>query len=400
MSDLKICEILDAFYPCVDGPVIVVKNYSVHLNRQKACKVAVPKDSKKLNYVDNEEFEVFRCASIGAPEKYRLAFPGMDVEFKKLIEKEKFDIYHTHSPFTMGRFAINAGRKHKVPVVATLHTQYQVDFKRVLKGNRLLTRFMIKYIMWVYNRADSVWTVNNASCQVLRDYGYKGKIEVVRNGTDLKYPENAEELVNKVNALHNLEGQKNVLIFVGRIAMYKNLALMADALKILNDNGEDFKMIIIGDGFDMEEFKVIVQNNGLNDKVIFTGAIRDRELLQGYYLRSDLFLFPSTFDTSSLVPIESAAHKLPTLLIKDSYTAENITDGVNGFLSEETPKAYADKIKEIINNPLKLKEVGEEAYRSVYRSWEMVAEEVLEKYKEIIKEYNAKRKKKCKRNQK
>jgi hypothetical protein len=35
------------------------------------------------------------------------------------------------------------------------------------------------------------------------------------------------------------------------------------------------------------------------------------------------------------VPIEAAAHKLPTLLIKDSCTAENIEDNFNGFLAEE-----------------------------------------------------------------
>ena len=35
-----------------------------------------------------------------------------------------------------------------------------------------------------------------------------------------------------------------------------------------------------------------------------------------------------------------------------------------------------------------MKEVGEEASKSVYRSWEMVAEEVLQKYEEIIEKYN------------
>jgi glycosyltransferase involved in cell wall biosynthesis len=282
-------------------------------------------------------------------------------------------------------------KKQGVPVVATIHTQYHKDFLRVLKGNKFLTKFMVRYIMKVYNRADSVWTVNTASCQVLRDYGYKGKIEVVRNGTDLEYPLNANELIDRVNEKHNLYGQKNVFIFVGRVAMYKNLALMANALKLLKDDGEDFRMIIVGNGFDMDKFKKMVQDLGLTDNFIFTGSISDRELLQGYYLRSDLFLFPSTFDTSSLVPIEAAAHKLPTLLIKGSYTAENIIDGDNGFLSEETPTAYAKRIKEIISVDGQLKRVGENASKTVYRSWEMVSKEVLDKYNDIIKEYKVKK---------
>ena len=141
---------------------------------------------------------------------------------------------------------------------------------------------------------------------------------------------------------------------------------------------------------DEDKFKNIVKDLELEDNFIFTGSISDRQLLQGYYLRSDLFLFPSTFDTSSLVPIEAAAHNLPVLLIKDSCTAENIVDDFNGFLAEETPEAFAQKIEYIIQNPELLKQVGEEASRSVYRSWEMVAEEVNKKYLDIIKKYNKK----------
>ena len=389
MSDkIKILETMDAYYPCIDGPCNVINNYSKNLFNLNGCELAVPKQSKKSGYVDNEIFKVYRVKSTWAPENYRLAHPSCDRTFNKMFKNAGYDIVHTHSPFAMGRYAVKMGKKLGIPVVATLHTKFYDDFMRITKS-KFLSNIALRYIMKVYNNADSVWTVNDASCQVLRDYGYKGKIEVVRNGTDLKYPENAEALIKRVNDLHNLEGQKNVFIFVGRTAMNKNLKLMADSLKIVKEKGYDFKMIFVGNGPDMNKFKGIVEENGLNDNFIFTGLISkaDRELLQGYYLRSDLFLFPSTFDTSSLVPIEAAAHKLPTLLIKGSYTAEAITDDFNGFLAEETPEKYAERIIEIISNEEKRKSVGEEAHVSVYRSWEMVAKEVLEKYKQIIKEY-------------
>ncbi len=400
MKDIKILEILDTYYPCVDGPCNVVRNYSKNLNKKGKCLLAVPKASKKSGYVDREEFEVLRCKSNPAPEGYQLADPAGDMKFRKRLKEENFDIIHTHSPFSLGRYALRFAKRNKIPCVATLHTQYDQDFKRVLKGFKPFIDIMMSYIMKVYNKADSVWTVNTASCEVLRKYGYKGKIEIVRNGTDMKYPENATELIAKVNDAHSLHGQKNVFIFVGRIAMYKNLALMAESLKILKDRGEDFKMLIVGGGFDEKEFKKMITQKGLDDRVIFTGSIGDRELLQGYYLRSDLFLFPSTFDTSSLVPIEAAAHKLPTLLIEGSYTAENIVDGVNGYLAKETPEAYAERIMKIISNPEELQRVGEECHKSVYRSWEMVAEEAMEKYKEIISEYQEREKQKLFKKQK
>ena len=390
MEKIKIMQTIDSFSPCIDGPVNVVKNYSKNLNRTDCCKVVAPKAGKKQHYTDNESFEVIRCKSVSAPEHYRFGIPKLDRAFKKKILDEQFDIIHAHSPFLMARFALKIAKKQHIPVVLTLHTQYKEDFRRILHGVRPLMAIPMHYMMKAINAADRVWTVNNASCNILREYGYKGDIDVVRNGTDLKYPENAAELIDKVNGLHNLAGQKNVFIFIGRIALYKNLELMADALKILKDSGEDFKTIIVGSGFDEQKFKDMVAERGLADRFIFTGAISDRTLLQGYYLRSDLFLFPSTFDTSSLVPVEAAAHKLPTLLIKGSYTAENIIDGVNGFLAEETPEAYADRIKDIISDDELRVRVGEEAARSVFRSWETVAKEVAEKYRQTIRDYKAK----------
>lgn len=388
---LRAAQLMDSYYPNIDGPTNVVTYYAKNIDARDgfSCKVIVPKPPKKSGYVDCQPFDVIRCNSMQVTDYgYCMGFPGFDGEFKKKIAAEEFDIVHAHSPFVMGRYALKLGKERNIPVVATLHTKFHEDFDRLFHGFKPLVWFMMKYIMKVFNKADSVWTVNNASCQLLRDYGYKGDIVVVRNGTDLKYPANPDELIARVNEIHGLEGQKNVFIFVGRIAMYKNLGLLVEALKALKETTPDFKMLFVGDGFDIEELKKKVTELGLDEQVIWVGRVSDRELLQGYYLRSDLFLFPSTYDTSSLVPIEAAAHKLPVLLIKDSWTAEAITDNLNGYLAEETPEAFAKRIAEIISDPERMAEIGEEAHRSVYRTWEMVSEEVMEKYAEIIEKYN------------
>ena len=387
---IKILEAIDSYLPVVDGPINVVTNYASCLSKKEDCSVAAPRAKRKLHYVDNVDYKVFRCRSLGAPESYRTPLPMFDKKFRNDIKNEHFDIIHVHSPFTLAKHLIKTAKKQNIPIVLTLHTQYKEDFKRVFKHFKPMVGISMSFIMRTINHVDAVWTVNDASCKILRDYGFKGKIDVVRNGTDFKYPENAKELVKRVNEIHGLEGQKNVFLFVGRISFYKNITLMAKSLKILKDQGEDFKMIIVGGGWDEEAYKKQIRELGLEDRFIFTGKITDKELLQAYYLRSDLFLFPSTFDTSSLSPIEAAAHKLPTLLIEGSYTAENIVDKKNGFLAKENAEDYANKIKEIIDNQKLLKEVGEEAHKNLYRSWEMVCEEVDQKYREIIKNFREK----------
>ncbi|MDE7075735.1 MAG: glycosyltransferase, partial [Clostridia bacterium] len=153
-DEIKIAEILDAYYPCIDGPVNVVTNYAKHLDNKAHCKLLVPKAVKKSKYVDCQPFEVKRCKSGWGPEGYRNAMPQSDGKFKKWVKEQKFDILHTHSPFGMGMFAVKQGKKYGVPVVATLHTKYYEDFKRVLHGFKPLCNFMLRRIMRVYNRAD------------------------------------------------------------------------------------------------------------------------------------------------------------------------------------------------------------------------------------------------------
>lgn len=386
---MKILQMIDTYYPTVDGAISVAKNYTENLNRAAECDLATAKAARADRYSDRENFRVLRCASLPAPEKYRNALPGWDAKFKRLIREGHYDILHCHSPFNMGRFAVSMGKQLHVPVVLTLHTKYYEDFIRVT-GNRMLSEMMVRRIRHAYNEADSVWTVSYASCQTLRDYGYTGTIEVVRNGTDFVYPANAEELISRVNALHQLEGRRNVFFFVGRMAMYKNLRLLADALAAVKSRGKDFTMLFVGGGFDLEEFRKYVSSLGLDDRCIFTGHVADRQLLQGYYLRGDLMLFPSTFDMASIAKVEAAAHEKPSLVIRDSCSAEEVVDNDNGFLCEENTESLAERICELCDAPEQLKKAGERAKETLYRTWDHVAAEVLEKYRAIIDTYGKK----------
>ncbi len=387
MSDIKICEVVDAYYPNVDGVVRCVQNYCNLLDKKTNCTLAAPKAKRKSKYIDKESFKILRCLSIKAPHDYRLGTPNLDAKFKKRLSEENFDIIHTHTPFSMGRMSIKLGRKKKIPVIATLHTQYKKDFETATK-NKAILKFAVNHILWTYNRADAVWTVSESSCNILRSYGYKGEITVIRNGTDFVYPENANALIDRVNSLHGLNGQETVYLFVGRMVWYKNLRLILDGLKIVKENNKNFKMLFVGGGFDLEEVKKYANELGLTDNCIFTGEVLDRELLQGYYLRSDLMLFPSNADMAPIVKEEAAAHKKACVVVKNSCSAERVIDGENGFLCEESAQSLANCLLSLTAN--QMKEVGETAYKTLYRHWSTVIEEVYEEYKKVIEKYKNK----------
>ena len=118
--------------------------------------------------------------------------------------------------------------------------------------------------------------------------------------------------------------------------------------------------------------------------VTFVGAVRDRELLRSFYTRADLFLFPSTYDTSGLVVKEAAACSTPSLLIKDSCASEGIVDRVNGFLCEENVIDCANTIISTTKYPSFTRKVGENASESVYLSWFDAVGFAWKRYEEVL----------------
>jgi len=284
----------------------------------------------------------------------------------------------------MSEFFAENAKKYDVPCIVTFHTKFKDEFLRITKS-KAITNFMMKRIMKAINHQDYIWTVSNGSAETLREYGYKGDITVIRNGTDMTLPANPDELVKRVNEEYKLTDCENVILFVGRVVAVKNLQLVLNALKIVKQKSNaPFKFVIVGNGTELHEYKKMAQDLGLENNVVFTGEILDREFLKGFYLRADLFAFPSVFDTASLCPIEAATFSLPTLLIKDCPTSETVTDNISGFCEIEDANAWADKIIDIFSDKNRLREIGGGARSLVYRSWKNVVDEVEQHYDSIL----------------
>ncbi|MGB9857393.1 MAG: glycosyltransferase [Dictyoglomaceae bacterium] len=387
--ELIIGQFNDSYPPIMDGVANVVRNYAYFLNKKYATTYVITPSYP--NYKDDEEFEVIRYFSIPLILRppYRLGIPFFDLSAMKKIKKIPFSIVHAHSPFSSGLLALKIARERKIPIVATFHTKYYDDFKSATKSD-LLAKIGTRIIVEFYYQVDEVWTVNLATAQTLREYGFKGRIGIVPNGCDFIPPSNLEEYKKKIDEIYNLTSKETVFLYVGQLISQKNLELLIYSLKYLKDVGINFKMFIVGTGKEEGYFKELVKKLNLDKLIIFTGKILDRELLKSFYARADLFLFPSLYDTSGIVVQEASSMKCPSLLIEGASASEGIIDNFNGFLSKNDPILYAKKIKEIISDRENLKRVGENAQRTIYKDWESIIDEVAERYKEIIKNYKLK----------
>lgn len=383
---LKIGMFLDTFYPHTDGVVLVVDNLARCLCKNNDVTVIVPETEE----IDDSKYpyKIIRIKShhfLNTEYKFSFNQPKFSKVYKTIL-KEKFDIVHIHSPFMIGRIGLKIAHDLKVPAIATMHTLFDYEVRKYLK-NEFIVKKVVNNLIDVYNKCDKCIAVNHRTALTYKKYGYKYEPYIIYNGTDIKETTNKDKARKKINTLYNLKDSDKVLLFVGRINEVKNIFFILDSLKLLKENDVKFKMIYVGFGPDEERLKDKIKEYNMQDDVILTGKISDRELLSNIYSRADLFLFPSTFDTCSLVQIEAAINETAGLFIDGSVTAETISDNVNGFLVEENRNKFKDKIKEILKEDSKLKKVSKNAKKMLSRNFDDVTKETYELY---IKEINEK----------
>lgn len=381
---------IDTFFPMIDGVTMVVDNYAKRLTKYANVIVFAP-EYPKTQYDDSKfSYRVVRCKSLKMPIiDYSLPIPKLDKKFINELNNVKLDIVHIHSPFTIGKIGVEYAKKNGVPVVATMHSQYKKDFLRAVRFEpfaNALTRTIIKQ----YNRCDECWAVNSEIAKIYyEEYKYKKLPKVMENATDMEPMKNIEQAKKLINEKYGILPNEKVFLFVGRINNLKNVFLIANSLKILKEKyNPKFKMLFVGSGQDENELKRIIDKNNMQQNIIMCGKISDRELLANIYARADLFLFPSLYDASSIVQIEAASQKTPTLFVKGAATTATITENVNGFITQNNEEDFAEKINEIMNNKALYESVCENVYKDIYINWDNQVKKVFDSYMGIIKVYS------------
>ena len=143
-------------------------------------------------------------------------------------------------------------------------------------------------------------------------------------------------------------------------------------------------MFFIGTGQDEGELKKKILEKNLDDYITLVGKVTNRNLLSSFYARSDLFLFPSLYDASSIVQIEAASHKTPVLFIEGAATTATVTNNVNGFIAKNDVLDYANTIIKIMDDDKLRRDVSENSYRDLYKNWDDTINDVFKRYLYLI----------------
>lgn len=367
----------------MDGVTLTIENYVHWLPAFGKSPCVVTPWNPIASLDETKTFRYFSLP-IASRRPYRYGYPKADPFIWRRLRKTPFKIVHSHCPFSSGRLGLYAAHHHRVPMIATFHSKYRDDLKHSFNTLPWMTDYIMGRILEFFKACDHVWIPQASVAETVREYGYKGHLDVVENGNDFA------DIISGSVADYKAAAKKRLgrnpaelsLLFIGQHILEKGTMMIIEALSALKDM--PFNMQFVGTGYAADDLKRRTAELGLSDRVVFNGIITDREVISDYYAAADLFLFPSPYDNAPLVIREAAAMGTPAILLKGSTASEVIRDKVNGFLIDNSATDMAALLHTLEKQRAQIADIGLGAKRDLVRSWQNVVEEVSDRYDDIV----------------
>ena len=268
---------------------------------------------------------------------------SMKKKVVEIIKKINPDVIRAYNPLLQGWMAAQIKNELEIPLVISLHGDYDRDRRYFAKKNKDYT----SYFKLLYSkRTLENYALKNADeviiiYEFLRRYAQKmgaKRINLIHNRIDLT------QFEGRINPA--FEEQKPVVICIGRLIKEKNQECLIRAIKDL-----EVKLLLIGDGIEYENLVTLAKDLGISNKVRFERSI-PHEKIQEYYAASTIFALPIKYGGFAIPAIEAAASKLPVILPKQEFDSN--PDIVSDFalLVDNNPESFKNAIKNVLENNL------------------------------------------------
>jgi len=195
---------------------------------------------------------------------------------------------------------------------------------------------------WTAGKAKLVITPSQHLSKIVQKWGVKEKnLKVIYNGTEIHDSSSSEVFPSKTPF---------TFLTVGRLAPWKNIPTIINALKIYKNEGVKFKFYIVGSGPEEDYLKKHVSICDLQNEIEFTGQLNKEELFN-IYKKADIYIQASSYEGLPHVILEAISHKLSIISTPIGGTNEILLDGKNGWVWElkNNFKPEEDRLFEIIN---------------------------------------------------
>lgn len=357
---MRIGIFTECYLPTKNGVVVSIETFRKELEKQgHEFYIFAPQNHK----AHDNNAHIFRYPALPWPEDYPIAFPFLAPLQNSQIHNLNLDIIHTQHMFAMGRLGLKIGHQMGIPVVHTYHTLISEYTHYVpLIPESIKQTFVLNLTRSYCNACDQIVTPSPAMQSVLRSDGVETPIEVIPTGVyldDFSNPYHQEVLKTK----WQIGEAKKILLYLSRVAREKNLDFLFEAVKRLAEKRNDFHLIVVGGGPELENYQHKINDLELSAFVTFAGT-KEKQEANRFFGAADIFVFPSITETQGIVITEAMAAGIPAVAIDKMGPSDIIQNGVDGFLTPLNLEAFCAKIEMLLDNEKLREKMGTNARKN------------------------------------
>ena len=316
-------------------------------------------------------------STMGFPEPFTF---GLRAYLYLKSRLHTYDIVHDNQSLSYGIWAINK----LAPTIATIHHPITVDRKIAIRSVSSPLRKMKEWRWYSFVGMQKrvsrtlpriIAVSKSAKKDIGRDFNIPAnKFSIVPNGinTDLFYP------------IDDIERKKNRIIVTNSAdTPLKGLFFLFQAVAELN-KFQDVSVTVVGEPKKDGDLVKLIRRLGIGHCIHFTGRISNGEFVR-QYARATAAVVPSVYEGFGLPVGEAMACGVPVISTTGGALPEVVGDA--GILVKPADsRALAGAIRDLLNNPLRAKELGMAGYRRVHKhfTWQKAAEKTVSAYREVI----------------
>lgn len=392
----------ESYPPLVNGvstSILMLEHALIKLGHEVF--IITVSDNKK-DYVLENNGHILRLPSVNLANCYDYKMTSVyPIKAVNMIKKMNLDVIHSNVEFTVGIFARVVSEQLSIPLVHTYHTNWEDYTHYITKNKKILDdicKKLLKYLVVFFEdkTVTELIVPSNKIYNLFKDkYKFTKNIHIIQTGIETSkfYKENFNQ--KDINSLKKKLGIKKkdfVVMTVSRLAKEKRVDRIINNHKELVKKYSNMKLLIVGDGPDIDKLKDEAKSLGVSDSVIFTGKVPLSDI-PIYYQLGNVFVTASKSETQGLTVVEAISSSLPVVAVKDDSFVNSVIEDFNGFVFTDDEK-YINSISKLYEDKDLYNRLSNQSrLLSADFSSEYFALKVLKVYETAIENYKKDNKK-------
>jgi len=370
----KLLIATDTYFPKRDGVVVFLNKIIPKLVDKFDITILAPAYEEEIITIANTQIIGLPVSkSLKLASYHSIQLSSKNLRRIKQAVKEA-DIVWSQDLVTVGALAIYYAKKFKKPSINYVHqiTEEHVadllPFPRMLKP---LSHFFIrKIVKYLYNKCDLLLVPYKRLAHELADKNITTKKAVIKLGVDSQkfVPVKSKMLAKKALGI---DPKYTVIGYCGRLSKEKDIRTLVRAYLRLKEFNKKIFLLLVGDGPEKNIGNIKKRND-----IKITGFVSD---VVPYLQAMDIFVLPSSTETTSLSTLEAMSCSLPAIVTKVGYIKEYIKDRENGiFFPVHNDYVLRRKLEKLTNNEPGRRMLGQNARETVLEqfSWEKTVKQI------------------------